>query len=165
MIKSILIEYILPTVAALVASAISAMIIRVLVKLGTKIKDARIRALYEEWVKAAEQKYNAKGMGAEKFKWVSELAKGKFPKATTSNIKANIEAATFSVSAMVKKALEYKTEGMLKNVSGKDREIVQAASKSIGEKLKAIFKKIFSKSKKKKEQATKQLAKPINVNK
>ena len=73
-------------------------------KLKTKILESRIGKFVKEAVKAAEQLYPnlGKKMGQEKFAYVVEQVKAKFPKIENEYLNTIIESAVYEISEEVK---------------------------------------------------------------
>lgn len=82
-------------------------------KLKTKIGEARLNTFIEKVVKAAEQQFPnlGKKTGPEKFAYVMQVVKEKYPKLDEGYLKPLIEGAVYAVSEQVKQiAKEEKKE-------------------------------------------------------
>lgn len=73
-------------------------------KLKSKIGEAKLNAFIDKAVKAAEQMFPNLGQktGKEKYEYVLNLVKQKYPKLDNDYLKALIEGAVYSVSEQVK---------------------------------------------------------------
>ena len=82
-------------------------------KLKTKIGEAKLNLFIEKVVKAAEQQFPnlGKKTGPEKFAYVMQVVKEKYPKLDEGYLKPLIEGAVYAVSEQVKQiAKEEKKE-------------------------------------------------------
>lgn len=102
---SLVLDYGVKALAALVAALITTYGSILFAKLKAKIQDARVNTFITSAVKAAEQLFPnvGKKTGKEKYEYVLNEVLTKFPKMTDNpHLKTLIEAAVYGVSEQVK---------------------------------------------------------------
>ena len=101
---SLALDYALKIAGTAVGTIIVTYASIIFAKLKSKIGEAKLNMYIDKCVKAAEQLYPNLGSktGAEKYKYVLECIKNKYPKLDESYLKPLIEGAVYSVSEQVK---------------------------------------------------------------
>lgn len=105
-------NFVLSVVLKVVGSALGTVLITLatilFTKLKTKIGEAKLNTYIDVCVKAAEQLYPNLGekTGPEKYQYVLECVKSKYPKLDEGYLKPLIEGAVFAVSEEVRQIAE-----------------------------------------------------------
>ena len=101
---NIVLDYALKALGSLAATLIITLASIIFAKLKTKISEARLNAFIDRCVKAAEQLFPnlGKKTGPEKYKYVLDLVKAKYPKLDDTYLKPLIEGAVYAVSEQTK---------------------------------------------------------------
>ncbi len=101
---SLILDYSLKIAGTAVGTIIVTYASIIFAKLKSKIGEAKLNTYIDKCVKAAEQLYPNLGnkTGAEKYQYVLECIKNKYPKLDEGYLKPLIEGAVYSVSEQVK---------------------------------------------------------------
>lgn len=101
---SLILDYALKIAGTAVGTIIVTYASIIFAKLKSKIGEAKLNTYIDKCVKAAEQLYPNLGnkTGAEKYQYVLECIKNKYPKLDEGYLKPLIEGAVYSVSEQVK---------------------------------------------------------------
>ncbi len=109
---SIILDYLLKGLGSAAATLIITLGTILFTKLKTKIGEARLNSFIENAVKAAEQLFPNLGQktGTEKYNYVLNLIKSKYPKLSDSYLKPLIEGAVYTLSEQVRQIAKAKVE-------------------------------------------------------
>lgn len=101
---SVILDYALKIAGTAAGTAIVTLGSILFAKLKTKIGESRLNTFIDRCVKAAEQMYPnlGKKTGSQKFAYVMEKVKEKYPKLDEGYLKPLIEGAVYAVSEQVK---------------------------------------------------------------
>lgn len=101
---SIVLDYVLKIVGTALGTVLITLGSILFAKLKTKIGEAKLNTYIDRCVRAAEQLFPnlGKKTGKEKYEYVLNLVKEKYPKVQDNYLKALIEGAVFGVSEEIK---------------------------------------------------------------
>ena len=113
---ALILDYALKIVGTATGTIIVTLASIIFAKLKSKIGEAKLNIYIDKCVKAAEQLYPNLGSktGAEKYQYVLECIKKKYPKLDEPYLKPLIEGAVYSVSEQIKQIAKTEKNASLK---------------------------------------------------